>query len=194
SIIKTFPAGTSVENAFPIIAVDRGGNVHVVFTLSTGISNRTNAHVFLTSSADQGTTWLPPVQVDSGVENNSTVMPWVVAGSPGVVDITWYGSTMSSPDTVPNPDVNQGQWWNVFFAQTANALDTVPAFTQVKVASNVHNDAICSRGGNCTGTTRDLAEYYTMTIDPDGNANIAYVDKVNYCGAHPAPNCLAHTF
>jgi hypothetical protein len=194
SSIKTFPIGKSVENSFPIIAVDRGGNVHVVFTLSDGTTNRTNAHVFLTSSTDQGATWLPPVQVDSGAGNNSTVMPWVVAGSPGVVDITWYGSTMSSPDTVPNPDVNQGQWWNVFFAQTTNALDSVPAFTQVKVASNVHNDAICSRGGNCSGSTRDLAEYYTMTIDRDGNANIAYVDGVNDCVGPPVSNCYAKTW
>jgi hypothetical protein len=197
STIITWPAGTSVENSFPITAVDKGGNVHVVFAKSTNTGPspaRTNCHVYLMSSTDQGATWLAPVQVDSGVGSNSAVMPWVVAGSPGIVDITWYGSTMASPDTVPNPDVNQGQWWNVFFAQTTNALNTTPTFAQTQVASNVHNDAICSRGGNCTGSTRDLAEYYTMTIDGDGNANIAFVDGVNDCVGPPTSNCYAKTW
>jgi hypothetical protein len=189
----TGPTGTSVENAFPIIAVDRGGNVHIGFTRSNGTTGRTNAHVFLISSADQGVTWTAPVQVDSGPGNNSTVMPWIVAGSAGVVDVTWYGSTMASPDSVPDPNPANGQWWNVNFAQVTNAMSATPTIAQTIVAGNVHNDAICSRGGGCGGTTRTLAEYYAMTIDPDGNANIVYSDKVNYCALHPASNCGAHT-
>ncbi len=188
STIYTGPAGSSVENAFPIIAVDRGGNVHVVFTRSTGLTARTNAHVFLMSSADQGATWLPPVQVDSGANTQSTVMPWIVAGSPGVVDITWYGSSSASPDAPPYD-------WHVFFAQTTNALSASPTFTQVvAVPYAVHNDAICSQGGNCTGSTRDLSEYYTMTIDRDGNANIAYEDGVTDCTGPPASNCYVKTW
>jgi hypothetical protein len=155
---------------------------------------RINCHVFLMSSTDQGATWLSPVQVDTGAGNNSAVMPWIVAGSPGAVDITWYGSTMSSPDNVPDPDVTHGQWWNVFFAQTINALSTTPTFSQTQVASNVHNDAICSRGGNCTGSTRDLAEYYSMTLDNDGNAHIAFVDGVNNCVGPPTSNCYGKTW
>jgi len=187
------PAGTSLENAFPILAVDRGGNVHVVFTRSNGSTNRTNAHVFLISSADAGTTWTAPVQIDSGLSNNSTVMPYIVAGSPGVVDVTWYGSSMSSPDGTPSP-TDKSTWWNVNFAQVTNALSATPTIAQTVVVSAVHNLPICSQGGNCTGNTRDLAEYYTITLDPNGNANIAYPDEVDYCAAHPASNCLAHTY
>ena len=191
STAYTGPGGTCLENAFPIIAVDRGGNIHVVFTQSTGCTGRTNAHVFLISSPDAGGTWTTPLQIDSGTGNNSTVMPWIIAGSPGVVDVTWYGSTMTSPDSTP---ANQSERWNVFFAQVTGALSPSPTIAQSLVASGIHHLPICNRGGNCTGNTRDLAEYYTMTIDPDGNANIAYVDEVNYCAAHPAANCLAHTF
>jgi hypothetical protein len=190
----TGPAGTTVENSFVILAVDRGGNIHMVFAQSSTTPVRTNCHVYLMSSADGGGTWTTPVQVDSGAGNNSATIPWVVAGSPGVVDITWYGSTMASPDNVPNPDVNQGQWWNVFFAQVTNALSGNPTIAQSQVASNVHNDAICSRGGNCTGSTRDLAEYYTITLDLQGFAHIAYVDGVNQCVGPPASNCYAKTW
>jgi hypothetical protein len=191
SIIYSAPANACLENAFPIIAVDRGGNVHVGFTQSTGCTARTNAHVFLVSSPDGGLTWTSPLQIDSGSGNNSTVMPWIVAGSPGVVDVTWYGSTMSSPDSVPS---NQSQWWNVYFAQVTNAMQANPVVAQSLVAPAVHNLPICSQGGNCTGNTRDLAEYYSMTIDPEGNANIAYADEVNYCAQNPAPNCYPHTY
>ena len=187
----TGAAGTCVENSFPILAVDKGGNLHLVFTQSFGCGPtpaRINAHVYLTSSTDQGATWLPPVQVDAGSNSNSTVMPWVVAGSAGVVDITWYGSSSSSPDTAPFD-------WHVFFAQTTNALSGSPLFTQVLASPNqVHDDAICSRGSACTGATRDLAEYYTMTIDPDGNANIAFVDGITDCVGPPTSNCYAKTW
>jgi hypothetical protein len=187
----TGPAGSCLENAFPIISVDKGGNVHVVFTQSTGCTARTNAHVFLISSSDAGATWTSPLQIDSGPGNNSTVMPWAVAGSPGVVDVTWYGSTMTSPDNTP---ANSSQYWGVFFAQVTNALSSTPTIAQSQVVPSVHKLPICSQGGNCTGNTRDLAEYYTITIDRDGNANIAYVDELNYCAANPAANCFAHTY
>ena len=189
----TGPGGTSLENAFPITAVDRGGNVHVVFTRSNGSSNRTNAHVFLISSSDAGTTWTAPVQIDAGLSNNSTVMPYIVAGSPGVVDVTWYGSSMSSPDNTPSP-TDKSTWWNVNFAQVTNALSATPTIAQTIVVGAVHNLPICSQGSACAGNTRDLAEYYTMTLDSDGNANIAYTDEVDYCAANPATNCLAHTY
>lgn len=194
-VAYTGPAGTCLENAFPIIAVDKGGNVHAVFTQSVGCGptpQRTNAHVLLISSGDEGEHWTAPLQIDSGPQNNSTVMPWIVGGSSGVVDVTWYGSSIASPDAVPDPN-DKSTWWNVFFAQVTDALGAKPTITQTVAVPAVHNDAICSRGGNCAGTTRDLAEYYTMTLDDDGNANIAYADEVNYCAAHPAGNCFGHT-
>jgi hypothetical protein len=196
TIIYSAPATNCLENAFPILAVDRGGNIHVVFTQSTGCGpapGRTNAHVYLISSGDGGSTWTSPLKIDSGSGNNSTVMPYIAAGSPGVVDVTWYGSTMTSPDNAPSA-ADHSDWWNVYFAQVTNALQANPTIAQSTVATAVHNLPICSRGGNCTGNTRDLTEYYSMTIDPDGNANIAYVDEVNYCAAHPATNCYAHTY
>jgi hypothetical protein len=112
-------------------------------------------------------------------------MPWVVAGSPGVVDITWLGST-TSPATFPSA-------WYVFFAQTTNALSTTPTFNQVQVLSkSIHDQDICFNGSGCAANprqspgNRDLLEYYTMTIDSDGNANIAYPDSLT-------PDCPSNT-
>src|SRR3984893_8483864 len=90
----TGPAGTTNRGVFPIVTVDRGGNVHMVFTKSTDDANHNNCHVFLTSTsnpADATPTWRPAVQVDNGV--GTACEAWVVGGSPGIVDVTWLGSS-----------------------------------------------------------------------------------------------------
>jgi hypothetical protein len=198
--IYTGPAGTDLNNAFPMLAVDRGGNLHLAFAQSLGISpSRTSCHVYLMSTANPAAlvpTWTTPVQVDNGPLNNTALMPWIVGGSPGVVDITWYGSTVSSPDVTPNSNKALGQWWKVFFAQATNVFSGSPVFNQVVVANDVHNLAICSSGTGCvtsptSTSTRKLLEYYTMTVDPEGNANIAFPDSVDNC---PSSSCLTNTW
>src|SRR5213075_1106246 len=95
---------------------------------------------------------------------------------------------------------NQSQWWNVFFAQTTNALAATPTFTSAVVASAVHNLPICSSGTGCvtspTATsTRKLLEYFTITLDSNGVAHIAYADSVNNCDPNSATApCLTHTW
>src|SRR6266571_2576078 len=179
----TAPAGANPAHKFTILAIDRGGNLHLVFSQS---HSNGSYHVYLTSSTDQGATWLAPVQVDSGTGDTTyAVMPWVVAGSPGVVDITWLGSP-NSPNTFPSA-------WYVYFAQTTNALSTtIVTFNEQKVLSkSIHDQDICFNGSGCTdnprqgGGNRDLLEYYTITVDPDGNANIAYPDSLT-------PDCPAN--
>ena len=181
------PAGTDNAGVFPLLAVDRGGNLHLVFTR---VDATRHCHIFLTSTANPAApspTWLPAVQIDSGGGNTVTaVQPWVVAGSPGRVDVTWLGSAAASPDVASD--------WYVFFSQTTNALSGSPLFNEVQVTSNrVHNHSICFNGGGCAsnGTphgepgNRDMLEYYTMTLDSEGNANIAYSDSVTNCPQTP---------
>jgi len=185
----TGAGGTDPAHKFTVLAVDRGGNVHLVFGQRNGDGS---FHVYLTSSIDQGATWLAPVQVDSGTGNTTfAVMPWVIAGSPGTVDITWLGST-TSPATFPSS-------WYVFFSQTTNALSPAPTFNQVQVLSkSVHDQDICFNGTGCASNpraspgNRDLLEYYTIALDPAGNANIAYPDSLTPdC---PADACQTNTW
>ena len=194
----TAPAGTTNRGVFPILAVDRGGNVHMVFTNSSA-TEHTSCHVFLRSTANPSAatpTWLAPVQVDSGPGNVSAAQAWVVAGSPGVVDVSWLGSTMTSPDNAP---ANPSQWWNVFFAQATNVMSGTPSITQAQVATGVHNHSLCFDGGGCAsaGTphgepgNRDLLEYFRMALDPEGNANIVFADSVNNC---PTATCRTNTW
>jgi hypothetical protein len=134
----TGPAGTTNRGVFPILAVDRGGNLHLAFTKSDA-SGHTNSHIFLTSSANPAAaspTWTTAVQIDTGTLNTSACLPWIVAGSPGIVDVTWLGSSAASPDTINSN-------WHVFFAQVTNALTGSPTIAQNQVETPiVHNHSI----------------------------------------------------
>ncbi|MDQ6625123.1 MAG: glycoside hydrolase, partial [Verrucomicrobiota bacterium] len=193
--VYTGPTGADPAHKFTLVAVDRGGNLHLTF--SSKDANGT--HVYLTSSPFDATlvngkakgpgeagTWMAPVRIDSGASTNTAVQPWVVGGSPGVVDITWIGSSGANADTAPFD-------WQVYFAQVTNALSASPSVAQSQVTTNpVHDTNICFNGTGCTGTAnRDLLEYYTMSLDPEGSALIAYADSVNNC---PAASCKTNTW
>jgi hypothetical protein len=186
----TGPTGTDNRGVFPILAVDRGGNLHLAFT---NITATRAAHVFLTSTANPTAatpTWTTAVQVDNGAATATAVEPWIVAGSPGVVNVTWLGSPAANPDVASN--------WHVFFAQVTNAVTASPTIAQNQVETAVmHDHSICFNGGGCTANpsgepqNRDLLEYYTMTVDQQGNANIAYSDSVNNC---PSGTCITNAW
>ena len=187
----TGPAGTTNRGVFPILAVDRGGNLHLAFSQVDALNH---AHVFLTSTSNPAAanpTWLPAVQVDSGTGNSTTnIMPWIVAGSPGIVDVAWLGTAAQSPDVPSN--------WFVHFSQTTNAMSGSPIFNQTQVTANaVHNHSVCFNGLGCTGDpdgdigNRDMLEYFTMALDPEGKAHIAFPDSITNC---PSSNCQTNAW
>jgi hypothetical protein len=176
----TGPAGTTARGVFPNLALDRGGNLHLVFTKSDAVGH-TNCHVFLTSTTNPSAaspTWTPAIQVDNGLA--TACEAWVVAGSPGTVNVAWLGSTAPSPDTVNSN-------WNVYFAQVSNALLSNPTVAQSQVAAGIHNHSVCFNGAGCGAAphgdpgNRDLLEYFRMALDNDGNANIVFADSVHNC-------------
>ena len=180
----TGPVGTTARGVFPNITLDRGGNLHLVFTKSNAADD-TNSHVFLTSSSNPSAAlpaWTTAIQVDSGPGNTSACEAWAVAGSPGTVNVAWLGSTAPSPSTINSN-------WNVYFAQVTNALLSNPTIAQSQVASGVHNHSICLSGLGCAAANtphgdpgnRDLLEYFRMALDPDGNANIVFADSIHNC-------------
>ncbi|PYK29291.1 MAG: hypothetical protein DME57_10805 [Verrucomicrobia bacterium] len=180
----TGPASTTARGVFPNLALDRGGNLHLVFTKSD-VAGHTNSHIFLTSSSNPSAaspTWTTAIQVDSGAGNNAACEAWAVAGSPGIVNVAWLGSTSPSPDTINSN-------WDIYFAQVSGALLANPTIAQSQVATGVHNHSICLNGLGCAAAStphgdpgnRDLLEYFRMVLDPEGNANIVFADSVHSC-------------
>jgi hypothetical protein len=178
-------AGKVIDNVFPAIAVDRAGNLHVVF------SDRKDT--FLISSSDGGNTWTQPVVVNNPADPDvrTTLLPWVVAGGDaGRVGVMWYGT-----DRAGDPDQDagfQGAEWKLWYAFTPNAFASAPSFQYVAASGQtsgteqqqrgvVHVGSICLRGLDCDTPApagnpgdRDLAEYSSMYHDPLGATNILY--------------------
>src|SRR5258707_6121740 len=111
NVAFTAPAGTSLADIFPALAVDpTNGNLYAVWS--------DGHHVSLASSSDQGTTWTPAVQISGASAANTAVLPWVAAYK-GKVDVVYYGTTASS-----NLDLTAD--WNLFFAQSVNGGGFTP--------------------------------------------------------------------
>jgi hypothetical protein len=157
-------AGANLANVFPNVAVDSASNVYVAY------SDGTNIH--LTVSRDGGTTFSAPVRVNNGATSKTALAPWIVAGSAGKVNITWWGTSSSS-----NMDLNAQ--WQVFMAQSLNALNSVPTFSQAAATPVMHVGAICVNGTGCASGTRNLAEYFAPTSFIEGSELILYSDDHN---------------
>jgi hypothetical protein len=145
--------------------------------------------VFYAFSTTAGAAWSQPINLTKE-RGDSAVFPWMVAGDAGQVDLTYYkantginsniafvdseGNECEDPDEPgcrPNPSV-----WNVYFAQSQNALNTGPNFNSVQVTTQPnHIGQICTAGLACEGD-RDLLDFFTIDVDSLGAATIAYSD------------------
>jgi len=161
--------GGSVNNVFPVIAVDRAGNLYAVWSLGAGA-------IYMVTSTDRGDTWSQPKRVSPPAMAGSIIMPWVVAGDPGRAAVAWYrGSLPGNPNSLANE-------WTIHMAQTLNALDAAPAFQTVQVSQNViHRGEICLAGTLCdaTGRDRSFLEYPSIDMDSKGAAVVVYNDNTN---------------
>ena len=171
---RIFNGGSSsISNVFPTLAVDTAGNLYAAWSQTPGTST-TSHTIYMATSTDRGRTWSPPRQVSTLTGTN--IMPWVVAGDPGRANIVWYRGTM------PGNSGSLSNTWQIYMAQTLNALDAAPKFSTVAVSQNVvHRGEICLRGLNCNveGRDRSFLEYPSVWIDSKGAAVVTYNDNTN---------------
>src|SRR5437879_4757892 len=167
-------------NLFPEMTVDKAGNLYYTWSQTQGppsdARGLTGEHdVYYPYSNDRGMTWVPPIPLTQE-KNDSAVMPWIVAGDTGRVDIVYYkaNSGLNSNvgfDTSGNPMV-----WNVYFGQSMNALNSGSNFKSVQISDHPnHLGGICTAGLACSGD-RDLLDFFTVDIDHLGAANVVWAD------------------
>jgi len=175
--VKLVYANTvSMVNVFPSLAIDQAGNLYVAYSDSHA--------AYLTSSQNHGATWSTPVRVSNGSGNKSVIGPWVTAGAPGAVNVTWWGTpALSNNDTAAQ--------WKVYFAQSQNALAFIPTFAQTAATGVMHQGAICTNGTGCASGTRNLAEYFAPGLYLDGSEMIVYSDDFN--NASPVATFIRQT-
>ena len=159
-------------DSFTVAAVDRAGNVYVVWSERHPATQTTDT--MLAVSKDRGATWTKPIKVNSSPR--TTTFPWIVAGDAGKIDIVYYGTSAKgqSPETVA-----ASSKWKVWMAQSLNALDAKPSFKESAATGYMHQGSICTSGTGCAAGTRDLLDFFQVDVDSLGLANIAYTDNLN---------------
>jgi hypothetical protein len=165
------------DNLFPSIAIDTAENLYVAW-IEKGSFN-----AYYSFSKDGGTTWSNKQLVNRrGAQ--TTVMPWIVAGSPGRIAVSFYCSPVDGNpeigDDTSTPNVEEGFKgpWDVCMNQSLNALGQGADFSQVKVTHHpIHWDSICLSGLGCdtTGGDRTLLDFFQTRVDPrDGRVSVAF--------------------
>jgi hypothetical protein len=180
-------------NIFGTLAIDSAGNYYALFagTADDNDASKNPYHVYLVSSQDHGKTWGKPIQVDHDPNGAGThVLPHLAVTTPGNVDVIWYGTTATGePNGVCGTLVSQSPCkagfppytdpnapaWNVYMAQSTNALSSKPTFQQVAVnPAPTHYGEICTNGIVCGSSDRSLLDFISVGVDCKGLAHIAY--------------------
>lgn len=144
---------------FPSAAVDRAGNLFVAVS--------DNASLLVLSSTDQGAHWGAPVKVNTPA--GAAAFPWISAGGPGGVVVSWFGANTADPASKAN-------LWRVYAAESRNATAAAPTYTLFQVSNHVvHKGVLCESGLNCS-EGRELGDFFQVAVGPDGIANLAWAD------------------
>jgi len=85
------PGSGSVSTVFPVLSIDKAGNLYAVWS--------DGARIKTAASTDRGEHWTAPAQVNPTSMTGMNIMPWIVAGDPGRVDIIWYHSDGSNNES-----------------------------------------------------------------------------------------------
>lgn len=157
---KTFTVSNTAgdpNSLFPVLSIDTKGNLYAAW------AEKGSYNVYYSYSKDHGKTWSRK-QIVNRAGAPSNLMPWIVAGSPGRIAISFY---CSSVDGQPESGTYHAPWY-VCVNESFNALTHHARFSQVRATSHPnHWDQICTGGVGCvTGGDRTLYDFFTTRIDP----------------------------
>jgi hypothetical protein len=179
---------TSPDTLFSVLSMDSARNLYAVYAPDNPSKPRQD-QIFLTaaSAASGWTKWTKPVQISNAstaTGDATNIMPWDRAGGPGRVDAVWYGS-----NRMTDPSSHTNQRWNVFMNQlvfpvnrSGGITGAPPTTTLVRVTPHpMHYGDVCLQGSGCilSQGNRNMADFFSMTIDKSGAAEIIYTDTSN---------------
>jgi hypothetical protein len=169
-------------NLFAAIAIDTKGNLYSVWSeypTDTKGTEKGPGVVKVAVSTNGAQTWSKPVVVSPASLGNN-VMPWVTAGDPGRIDIAWYGAPqVKNAQGVYGPDSLDNGTWNVYLAQSLNALGSRPTFAVSKVSDHQAKFGNISTQGLGGSPDRSLGDFMQVTTGAQGEAVVSYVDDTS---------------
>jgi hypothetical protein len=187
-VVYTGPADQTLDHIFPAITIDTAGTVYVAWAGDTASSATNRIALSRMSTPRDASTWTAPVFVDDGT-GHSNMFPWLAAGAPGIVDVTWYGSGQAGSGAScpagqsgqPNDSAGvNNNCFNQFTTKFAQSTDGGQTFAVTDATPVVHAGSICDAGTACLtiGGDRTLLDFFDMELDSAGGANIAYASDI----------------
>src|SRR3954447_11276289 len=177
----------SPDMLFSVASMDSARNLFVAWCVDSDTPSQRQVFVSAANAASGWKSWTPPTQVSDGSTTAGdavNIFPWIKAGGPGRADAVWYGA-----DKSVDPSSNSGQRWNVFMGQVVFPVDGTGAVnggrgsvSLVRVTPHpMHYDGVCLEGTGCITAqgNRNLADFFSVTIDHQGAAEIVYDDTSN---------------
>ncbi|MHB8507551.1 MAG: hypothetical protein ACYDGR_02745 [Candidatus Dormibacteria bacterium] len=179
---------SSPDGLFTVASMDQARNLHVVYTLDDPGNAPGTRQTFVTaaSAASGWKTWTTPTMVSKHPEigSNVSIFPWIKAGGPGRADAVWYAQNQTSDPSTPSAQV-----WNTYMAQAVYPVDgsgvitgAAPSITTLKVSPHpIHYGDVCLLGTGCITVqgNRNFADFFEVTIDKTGAAEVVYDDTSN---------------
>jgi hypothetical protein len=154
-------------DSFVVDAVDRAGNVYVVWSERHPLAKQTMT--MLSVSRDGGRSWSRPVKVNRSPM--TTTFPWVTAGDNGRIAISYYGTTATG---VSPQKIAKAATWSVY---SSYSTDGGRSFTEYRTVRAMHHGPICTAGLDCAPGSRNLLDFFETSADPNGCLVTAYADN-----------------
>jgi hypothetical protein len=155
------PGGSGVGSD-PAVGIDSNGRVYFL-----GAANGTTAIV--ATSDNMGGSWQNIFDVSSVFGIKQVAFPAAVGGSAGRAAVAFYGSTTAG-------DSNAASFPGVWHLYISHTFDGGGTWTTTDVTPN----GPMQRGGLLRGgganITRNLLDFFGITIDKDGKVLVGYVD------------------
>lgn len=153
-IVKV-PGAKAEGGGDPSVAVDRDGNIYVLYVDSERQS-------MLSTSKNGGRTWSKPINVAApGVKY--TNLATLAVGAPGKVAIAYYGTTTEEKNS----------FWNGYIASGVDVLGKNPTFYSASI--NDPKNPLKAQGCG-PGRCGRVLDFIDVEIAPDGAPWAAYVD------------------
>lgn len=161
-------------DSFAGLAVDEAGTVYVAWSERDAPedqkTNRTD--IYYAFSTDAAKTWSEPRRVNSFV--GSHIFPWIDSDQAGRLVVVWYGT----PTTGDTAERIKGAVWNVYLADSKNADRRDASFVEAEVSQQpITKGSICTSGTGCGPGTRDLLDFFQVSLDKAGLPHVAWATK-----------------
>jgi hypothetical protein len=147
----------------PAIGIDSNGRVYFLFASNGNVAG-------VATSDDFGATWQNLFDVSSEFGLKQIAFPAAVGGSAGRAAVAFYGSTEETGDS------NAANFTGVWHLYVSHTFDGGLHWTTTDVTPNAPMQRSGLLRGGGANITRNLLDFFDITIDRDGRVLVGYVD------------------